>query len=522
MLLFVAALLGFQSIKQSFFPDSTRPQFYVDFWFPNGTHIDETTREIARAEKLLLEKEEILRVATEIGGGQPRFLLTYTPEYPNDAFARILVDVADYKVILGLSRSLQAELEQAFPQAVPNVRLFVNGPSTGGKVQLRILGPDPAEVRRLGEQAKAILLAEPRAKAVRDEWGNKVKVLQPLLAEAQARRAGIDRPDVAQAVQAAVEGTQVGVYREDDELLPIIARAPESERSDLDSLGAIPVWSPAAQRMIPLDQVVSGFEVGFEDPYIWRRDRTKMLRIHADARYGLPSELLAAVKPEIEKALGADLQAYFGGAPGTPTLDELTAGTIGIKFKDLIPLAGRDGYYMAWGGEAEDSADSQAALAKTIPIFFGLMVLIVLFLFNSIKKTLIIWLTVPLAIIGVTAGLLMFRQPFGFMALLGLMSLAGMLIKNAIVLIDQIDAELAAGKPGFQAIVDSGVSRLIPVSMAALTTILGMIPLLKDAFFVSMAVTIMFGLGFATILTLIVVPVLYAIFFRVPAAAAAK
>ena len=173
------------------------------------------------------------------------------------------------------------------------------------------------------------------------------------------------------------------------------------------------------------------------------------------------------------------------------------------------------GYYLSWGGEIEDSSRSQMYLIPSVKIFFGLMVLMVIFLFNSIKKTMIIWLTVPLSIIGVTAGLLLLKQPFGFMSLLGLMSLAGMLIKNAIVLIDQIDIELVSGKPGFQAIVDSGVSRLIPVSMAALTTVLGLVPLLKDAFFVSMAVTIMFGLTFATVLTLIFVPVLYAIFYKI-------
>jgi multidrug efflux pump subunit AcrB len=174
------------------------------------------------------------------------------------------------------------------------------------------------------------------------------------------------------------------------------------------------------------------------------------------------------------------------------------------------------GYSLGWGGEVEDSSRAQAALAGSIPIFFGLMVLIVIFLFNSIKKTLIIWLTVPLAIIGVTVGLLLFNQPFGFMALLGVMSLAGMLIKNAIVLLDEIGSQLETGKAPFSAIVDSGASRLIPVSMAAATTILGMIPLLKDAFFISMAVTIMFGLLVATVLTLIVVPVLYSIVFRIP------
>jgi multidrug efflux pump subunit AcrB len=313
-------------------------------------------------------------------------------------------------------------------------------------------------------------------------------------------------------MQAAVEGTPAGIYREGDELLPIIARAPESERTNFDSLESIQVWSPAAEKMVSIGQVVNGFNTEFENAHIWRRDRTTMLKMHADVRTGLPSEMLARIKPKIEQALGVDVVQKIGRDVKP---EEWTVTTIPVKDSDKILLNGKPGYYIAWGGEVEDSARANASLGSTIPIFFGLMVLIVLMLFNSIKKTMIIWLTVPLAIIGVTVGLLSFNQPFGFMALLGLMSLAGMLIKNAIVLIDQIDIEMASGKPGVQAITDSGVSRLIPVSMAAATTILGMIPLLKDAFFVAMAVTIMFGLGFATLLTLIFVPVLYAIFFKV-------
>jgi multidrug efflux pump subunit AcrB len=515
--LFAAAVTGFGAVKQSFFPDSTRPQFYVDFWFPDGTEVQETVRQMERAEKHLLARPEITGVAAEVGGGQPRFLLTYTPEYPNANFGRILADVDDYNIIPGLTRELQAELEDLFPQAVVNVRMFINGPSTGGKIQLRIQGPDPEELRALAQKAEAIMQADPAAKAVRNEWGNQVMVLRPELAESQARRAGIDRPDLAVAMAAAVEGTQVGVYRERDELLPIIARSPQKERVDLDNLGAIQVWSPAAQTMISADQVVKGFDVAFENPFIWRRNRQKMLKLHVDPRQGLASELSARIKPEIEKALNVDLPQYFGKDYGDrDPFEGHTAKSIPVKDQDMLPLKDRPGYFIAWGGEAEDSTKAQDALKLTLPVFFGLMVLIVLFLFNSIRKTLIIWLTVPLSLIGVTAGLLMFGQPFGFMALLGLMSLSGMLIKNAIVLIDQIDTELAGGKEPFQAIVDSGVSRLIPVMMAAGTTILGMLPLLRDAFFVSMAVTIMFGLGFATVLTLIVVPVLYAIFFRVP------
>ncbi|MDH3949273.1 MAG: efflux RND transporter permease subunit, partial [Gammaproteobacteria bacterium] len=515
--LFLSAMFGFGFLKNSFFPDSTRAQFYIDFWYPNGTHIDEVSHKMTAIEKFLLEKEEIKHVTTEIGGGQPRFLLTYTPEYPSYEFGRMIIDVDDNRIIPGLFVSLQNELEENFPEPIINVRMFVNGPATGGKIQLRISGPDPATLRRLGAAVEEIVFSERGAKAVRKEWGEKIKVLRPQLAEAQARRAGIDRPDVARAMQYAIEGTTVGVYREEDELLNIVARSPESERVDLDNLGGIQVWSPAAQTQIPMGQVVTEFNTEFEDPYVWRRNREKMLRYHIDARDELPSELLNRIKPKIEQALNVDLAQYFNRhyAEGEDPFAGFTASTIPIIEQDIIPLKGELGYSMAWGGEAEDSSRAQASLAVTLPIFFGLMVLIVLWLFNSIKKTLIIWLTVPLSLIGVTAGLLMFGQPFGFMALLGLMSLSGMLIKNAIVLIDQIDADLAAGKPPFQAIVDSGVSRLIPVAMAAGTTILGMLPLLTDAFFIAMAVTIMFGLGFATILTLIVVPVLYAIFFQV-------
>jgi multidrug efflux pump subunit AcrB len=239
-----------------------------------------------------------------------------------------------------------------------------------------------------------------------------------------------------------------------------------------------------------------------------------MIKLHADARLGLPSEVMKRVKPKIEQALGVDVEQYLGRP--LRRNQEFGANTIPIKYDDIVPLKDKPGYFIAWSGEAEDQADSQKKLGESIPIFFGMMILVVIFLFNAFRQPLIIWLTVPLSIIGVTAGLLIFDQPFGFMALLGLMSLSGMLIKNAIVLIDQINLEIREGKNPFHAIVDSGVSRMRPVSMAALTTILGMLPLLQDDFFVAMAVTIMFGLGFATVLTLIVVPVLYAAFFRIP------
>lgn len=520
VILFGLSLFGFQFVKKSFFPDSTRPQFFVDFWFPEGSHIEETVKQVERAERFLLANENYKHVTTQIGGGSPRILLTYSPEYAYRSFARLTIDVDDYRVVAPSVPVLQRELEEQFPQATIHVRMFVNGPSSGGKIQLRIYGPDAEVVRKLGSKAEAEFLAEPNARAVRNEWRTKVKVLRPLMAEAQARRAGIDRPQLARALQAEFDGAAVGVYREEDELLPIIARSPEFDRVDLDSMDAIQIWSPVAQQMIPVGQVLTGFETAFEDPYIWRRNRTKMLKFHLDPRYGLPANLFAAIKPKVEESLNVDV-AQITGQPVAADQNPFaghTAQTLKVKEADMWPIKDMPGYFMAWGGEAEDSARAQSGIAGYIPIFFGLMILLVIWLFNSMKKTLVIWLTVPLAIIGVSFGLLLFGQPFGFMSLLGLMSLAGMLIKNAIVLIDQIDLEIASGNPPFQAIIDSGVSRLIPVSMAALTTILGMLPLLQDAFFIAMAVTIMFGLGFATVLTLIVVPVLYALFFKIRSA----
>jgi len=507
---FAASLWGFGFVKQSFFPDSTRAQFFVQFYFPEGTHITETERRLEEVEEYLRGLEGVEQLSTVVGGGHLRFLLTYAPERPSSNFGEVLATVDDYRRIRGLVERCQPELETKFPDAIVNVRMFLLGPGEGGKIQLRVSGPDVHEVRKLAHLAEGIMRDDPGTQAVRNESTQPVKVVRPVLAETQASRAGVERPDVANAVKAAFSGLQTGLYREAEELLPILARSPETERVDVDNLRNVQVWSPVASRMIPIQQVVSGFETVWEEAIVMRWNRTTTMRLHCDPRSELPSEVFARIKPKIEQALGVDAAAVIGRTP-----DEWDAATIPVRDADILPLAGRPGYFMAWGGQAEDSARANASLAATIPIFVGMMVLIVIILFNSIRQPLVIWLCVPLALIGVTAGLLVARQPFGFMALLGLLSLSGMLIKNAIVLVDEINVNTAQGLPLHEAIVTSGVSRVMPVSMAALTTILGMLPLVQDAFFVSMAVTIMAGLGVATVLTLIVVPVFYAIVFRV-------
>ncbi len=515
VVLFASALYGFGFVKNMFFPPSTRPQFMVESQFREGTHIKETEKKVAEIEEYLQKIEGITDVASAIGAGHPRFLLTYNvPVDAADQYSLALVTVKDYKVIEQIYQKVQSDLEAMFPDATINVKKFALGPGAGGKIQLRINGPDPAILRQLSETAKSIIAADPDTKAVRDEWGDKVKTVRPVLAEERAHSLGIDRKMISVLLQANYSGTLTGVYREGIDLIPIYARAPKDDRSTIEDMLDISIVSPITKERVPMLQVVDEVKTGTEDARISRYNRRSMIKLHTDARLGLPSEVMARIKPKIEQALGVDVEQYLGRPLGPN--QKYSANTIPVKYDDIIPLKDKPGYFIAWSGEAEDQADSQKKLGESIPIFFGMMILVVIFLFNAFRQPLIIWLTVPLSIIGVTAGLLIFNQPFGFMALLGLMSLAGMLIKNAIVLVDQINLEIKEGKDSFHAIIDSGVSRMRPVSMAALTTIMGMIPLLQDDFFIAMAVTIMFGLGFATVLTLIVVPVLYAVFFRIP------
>jgi len=515
---FAVALYGFGFVDRTFFPTSSRPQYYVNFWLPEGSSIETTSDIMSQAEEYFGDRKEVKDVTTIIGGSEIRFLLVYPVEYAYRSYAQLLVTVHDYRDIDKTVLQVQEDLEEMFPDVIINLKKFLLGPGEGGKIQIRVSGPDYDTVRGLGEKVKQVILDDGPVKGLRLDWREKEKVIRPQLAEAQARRLGITRLMVARRLHEYYQGTPIGIYRERDELIDIVSRAPEHERINLEDLNNIDIWSPVEGAMIPLRQVVSGFETVYEDSNIWRKDRTPTLTIHADPVKGLPSKMLMRIKPKVEKALNVDLGQILGKkykSDEDPFKDH-TSTVLPTPYHNAYPLKGMPGYYLGWGGEAEDSAKSQAALGKSIPIFFGLMVVIVICLFNAIRQPLIIWLTVPLAIIGVTAGLLLFKQPFGFMSLLGALSLAGMLIKNAIVLIDQINTEIASGKESFQAIVDSGISRLSPVLLAAVTTIFGMAPLLQDPFFVSMAVTIMFGLGFATVLTLIFVPVLYAVFFKIP------
>ncbi len=478
--LLVVSLFGFKQVKQSFFPNSTRPQFMIDFWMPEGTHIEETAAEAATVEEYLLGVEGVAGITTGINKGLPRFLLTYSPEKTNPAYAFFLVSVDDYKQIDSLMQEIQTALETDYPHTIPQAYKFMLGPGDAQKIQIRFMGPEISVIRDLSEQATDIMHADGGMIGITTDARTMIKDYRPIVSEAQARRNGIDRPDIAKVLRESWDGRPVATYREGNELLSIISRVPESERGDLQDLENMQIHSPAAGKMIPLRQIVAGFETEFVDSIIMRKDRTRMITAKCNPRTGLASEALQRILPQLQQI-------------------EIPAG-----------------YRMELGGEYEDSSRAKAALFGKVPLFLLMMVLIVILLFDSLRKPLVIWLTVPLAVIGVTVGLLGTNQPFGFMALLGFMSLTGMLIKNAIVLVDEIGIQTNGGLSEWDAVLTAGVSRMRPVLMAAATTVLGMIPLIFDAFFVSMAVTIMAGLTFASILTLVVVPVLYVIIFKIP------
>jgi len=479
--LFFVSMFGFGFVDQSFFPESTRPQFKIDFWLPQGTHIEETTENAKSVEAYLAGLDGVTNVSTVIGQGALRFTLTYQPQRTNSSYAQFLVDVDDYTIMDEHIRTAEKYLSENYPEAQVYGSKFPLGPGSTGKIQARFIGEDANVLRELASRTMDLYQAHPNTKGIRTDWRQRVKVLRPIVQEETANLNGIQRSAIAATIREGFQGQTVGVYREGDILLPIIMRAELAQRSDVSSIQNLQIWSPAAREVIPLRQVVSGFETDFEDEIIIRKNRKRTITVYCDPIEGNASALFAQLRPEIEQ----------------------------------LPLP--EGYTREWGGEYEDSTEAQGQLAAGLPLFVLLMVLMTIALFNSLKKPFVIWACVPLALIGVTVGLLGTGNPFGFMALLGFLSLMGMLIKNAIVLIDEITLQQEQGSSIIQALLDSGVSRLRPVAMAALTTALGMIPLLFDPFFASMAVTIIGGLIFATLLTMVVVPVIYAMVFRAKA-----
>jgi multidrug efflux pump subunit AcrB len=481
--LLIAAILGFGSVKQMFFPDASRLQFMIDYWLPEGTRIQEVSADFKDIEKKLMEDTLVESVSSFIGGGPPRFYLPVDPEMPYQSYGQLIVNTRTLKDVDAVMEEIDPWLKENKAYALTRVRKYGVGSFDDWKIEARFSGPaeaDPDILRALAEKGKAILKESPWAKEVRSDWRQRDRKIVPAYSQERGRWAGVSRDDVARTTKRAYDGLPVGLFREGDDLIPIVLRHQEDERqtaaTSLETLQVVPALSTKA---VPLSQVATDIDVVWEDPIIWRWDRRRAITVQCSTD-GVSADAL-------RDSVLADFEAI-----------------------ELPP-----GYTLEWDGEYDSKRESMSGLIPGLVPGFVIIVFIIVLLFNAFRPPLIIFLVIPFAIIGITAGLLGTGTAFGFMALLGAMSLSGMMIKNAVVLLDQVNLEQEAGKSPYRAVIDAAICRLRPVVNAAATTIFGMAPLLQDIFWVSMAVTIMFGLFFGTILTMVVVPVLYAAFFRI-------
>ncbi len=481
--LLVASVISFPGIPQQFFPDSTRTQFRIDYWAPQGTPIQNVSAALKGIEDKLMIDPRVKDVGTFIGAGGPRFYLPVDPELPYPEYGQLIVNTHTSEAVIDLVSEFEPWLNEHYTEALTRVRNYTVGPGDDWPFEVRISGPAEADLntlRRLADEGMAILENSPYAKHVRTDMRQRVQKVVVDFNQERARWSAVSRRNIAQATRRAYDGTPVGLYRDGSDLLPIIVRHLAAERQRVPGeLDVVQVKPSLGLKTIPLGQVVEDIRLEWEDPIIVRFQRRR--------------------------------QAAVQAAPDGVTYPTLRASVI----DDFEAIELPPGYSMFWDGEYDSTRTAQLSLIPGLVPAVVMMALIMVALFNAIRPVLVIALTIPFAIIGVTAVMLPTQTPFGFMALLGVMSLAGLMIKNAIVLIDEINANLAAGKSPYDSTVEAGMSRVRPVALGAATTVLGVMPLLQDAFWVSMAMTIMAGLTFGTILTMILVPVFYVTLHRI-------
>ncbi|MEO1034516.1 MAG: efflux RND transporter permease subunit [Pseudomonadota bacterium] len=478
--IFISAIYVFGYVKVGFFPASTSPQIVVDYYLPEGTAIERTAEDMERMEAYVSDLDGVDAVQTLIGQGALRYMLVYDSGSETPNYGQLLVRTDDYTLNDALIVQIQRYADSQFPDGQTKVWKFRMGPGGGSKIEAVFAGPDPAVLRGLANQAKAIMHEDGRAILIRDDWRRQVPVVVPVFSPNKGERVGITRKDVAEALEENFDGVQRGFYREGDDLIPIISRAPANERLDPWNVTSLPILSPTTGATVPLTQVLDRPGATWRDARVLRTDRVLTIKAQCDPAQGeVTNDLLTRIRPQIEA------------------------------------IALPPGYRLYWDGEAGDSGDAQSSLASTIPLGLLAMVLVVVVLFNALRQPIVIWAIVPLAIVGVAYGLFATGVPFEFMGILGLLSLSGLLIQNSLVLVDSTDDLIANGMPRFDALVESAASRLRPVMMGAFTTVLGVLPLYFDAFFQSMTVVIAGGLSFATLITLLVTPVLYALLFGI-------
>jgi multidrug efflux pump subunit AcrB len=483
VVLLIAAVIGFTNVPQQFFPDSTRTQFMIDYWAPQGTPIDAVARDLQPIEERLQADPRVKDIVAFIGAGGPRFYLPVDPEFPYSSYAQLIVNTHDFEGLNELVDEYQPWLDKNYPQILTRVRKYVVGSGDTWPFELRISGPAEADLntlRRLGAEGVEILRQEPLAKQARVDMRQRVPKVVLDYDQERARWSAVNRGDIAAATRLAYDGMPIGLYREGDDLLPIVARANEAQRRRVaGQLDVLQVRPSLALEGLPLGQVTQEIRLEWEDPIITRFNRRRQIAVQA--------------------------------SPDGVTFPALRSAVIDrFEAMELPP-----GYSMFWDGEFDTTLRAQLSLIPGMVPAFVIMTVIIVALFNAVRPALVIALTVPFALIGITVILLPTQVAFGFMALLGAMSLIGLMIKNSIVLLDEIEANKSGGMAPYDATIAAGMSRVRPVALGAATTILGVMPLIQDAFWVAMALTMMFGLAFGTVLTMVLVPTFYATLYGI-------
>ncbi len=471
---FAAAVALFGAVPQQFFPSSDRPELMVDLWLPQAATFEASRREVIALETRLREDPDVVAVTSYVGTGSPRFYLPLDVQTPNLNLGELMVMTRDRAARERVVTRLQQLFDEGFPALRARVNRLENGPPVGYPVQFRVHGNDRTMLRTVADRVAAEMRAHPNLRRVNQDWGERVKRLMVDIDQDKARQLGITSNQVRGALQAALSGTPITTYREGIDGIDVLARAIEPERTDLDNLKDVKIHLRSGQ-FVPLAQVAR-LRLESEDSLIWRRNRVPTLTVRADVAGAEGPDVTAALMPRIE------------------------------AIARTLPI----GHGIEVGGAQESSRKAQASIAAVLPATVVVVLLLLMIQLQDMKKMLLVLLTAPLGLIGVSAVLATFRIPFGFVAMLGVIALAGMIIRNSVILVVQIDQDLAAGRALWDAIVESTVRRLRPIVLTALAAILAMVPLTRSVFWGPMAWAIMGGLAVATLLTLLFLPALYA------------
>jgi multidrug efflux pump len=480
ILTFALGIVGMGKVQQQFFPDSSRPEILVDLWFPEGTSFSANEAVAKRLEDRLANEDGVRSVSTWVGSGVPRFYLPLDQIFPQTNVSQMIVLPIDLPTREALRVRLPELLAQEFPEIRGRVKLLPNGPPVPYPVQFRVVGDDPATLRTLADAVKAQMRQNPNARGVNDNWNESVKVLRLEVDQAKARALGVSSQSIAQASRTILQGSTVGQFRDGDKLIDIVLRQPLDERNAITDLGN--AYLPTASgRSIPLTQIAKPVFT-WEPGVMWREGRSYAVTVNADIAEGLQG---ATVTNELLPALK--------------------------KLEATWP----QGYRIEVAGAVEESSKGQGSIAAGVPIMLFITFTLLMLQLHSFSRAMLVFLTGPLGIAGVAGALLLLGRPFGFVALLGVIALMGMIQRNSVILIDQIEQDRAKGVPAWDAIVEAAVRRLRPIVLTAAAAVLAMIPLTRSVFWGPMAVAIMGGLIVATVLTLLALPAMYAAWFRV-------